>query len=219
MRMKRLGVVGAWAVVCAFGLSVGAVGAQAQDGDGEPDEPQEDVEEGENPPDAPPAGEEPAPAPTEEPAPAPTGEEPAPAPTGEPAPTPAAGGAVEFPAEVTALFPAELLRELPATMLRYLTLQDYQKLRATCPQELGEELVKCLTAESTLEQLTRLYVRSVIRTVMGYMDLALPPRLSDADIDEVTEACMAAVAPWADCTFEKGPDHADCAEEIGRAHV
>ena len=122
----------------------------------------------------------------------------------------AAGG--EYPPEALKLLPKEVLDRIPKSITAFLRGGDYTALGAACPQEDAQAVLECLGSTEVSALLEKLYERSVIATILAYMDAEIPNRMSDDDFDALSEHCEKPGEAWAECAFNKGLQHIDCSD-------
>ncbi|MCB9548151.1 MAG: hypothetical protein H6706_20230 [Myxococcales bacterium] len=201
-----------WCLLLVWAVPAGVYGQDEPEGDvpGEGAPPDGEAPEGEAPEGEAPDGE----APEGE---APAGEAPAgEAPDGA-APDGAApgGDAAEpaYPEEALGVLPKPILDALPRFMTRFLRLKDYEALRAACPQPDAEGVATCLDTEAAQAVLVEQFGRAVVSTLVGYMDAELPNRLTEEDLDDISEPCEKQGEAWATCILDKPDADDDACEE------
>jgi hypothetical protein len=118
----------------------------------------------------------------------------------------------DYPPEALELLPRQVLDAIPKSITAFLRGSDYAALGEACPQQDLEQVMACLGSDEVSALLEKLYERSVISTVLGYMDAEIPNRLDDEDFDALSEHCEDPGEKWATCAFEKGLQHADCSD-------
>ncbi len=135
--------------------------------------------------------------------------------TGDGEPTAAAGGdgETDYPPEALEFLPREVLDGLPRLVTRFLRGQDYKALREACPQESLEEVGACLDTPEVEKLFETLLTRGVVASMLEYMDVELPNRLSDDEYDVLAELCDQPGEAWGKCVLEKGLNDDDCGQK------
>ncbi|MEZ4472499.1 MAG: hypothetical protein R3F60_17240 [bacterium] len=98
-------------------------------------------------------------------------------------------------------------------MTRFLRVRDYEAIRAACPQADAAGVATCLDTEAAQAVLVEQFSRAVVSTLVGYMDAELPNRLSEEDLDAISEPCEKEGEAWATCILGKADDDDDACEE------
>ncbi|MEM7155258.1 MAG: hypothetical protein AAF799_20585 [Myxococcota bacterium] len=138
--------------------------------------------------------------------PEPAGDEPPPA---DDPPGPAADG-FAYPPEALALLPVEVLDELPRAITAFLRPADYQALKEACPQPDLADTIACLETPEVSALLDTLNTRSVVASMLTYMDQDLPNRMAPEQLDALAAGCDKEGGTWAECAFTKGLDDESC---------
>ncbi|MEM9487790.1 MAG: hypothetical protein AAGC55_01535, partial [Myxococcota bacterium] len=122
----------------------------------------------------------------------------------------------DYPAEALELLPRPVLDALPKVLTQFLRGTDYQALKQECPQDTVEGVLACLDTTEVTELLDKLHSHAVIASLLEYMDVELPNRLTLEDYDLLTERCAKPGESWAMCAFENGMDSDKCfdSEEV-----
>lgn len=125
------------------------------------------------------------------------------------APPPADDG-FQYPPEALELLPVEILDDLPKAITAFLRPQDYRALQEACPQPDLEEALACLDGPEATALLDTLNTRSVVASMLTYMDQDLPNRMSPEQLDALAAGCDKEGSAWAECAFTKGLDNEAC---------
>jgi len=122
-------------------------------------------------------------------------------------------GAHEYPAEALELFPREALDQLPELITTFLRADDYRVMKEKCPQQEIAEILACFQGEEVADLLDTMASNGVIASMLEYMDVELPNRLTPENFDALSERCNTVGETWATCADEHGAESEDCADQ------
>jgi len=131
----------------------------------------------------------------------------------DPGLAPPSGQPIEYPPEALELLPVEVLDALPKMLTAFLRPKDYAALKEACPQEDLAETIDCLDTPEVTDLLDTLNTRSVVASLLTYMDEDLPNRMSPEQLDQLAEGCNDVGEKWAMCAFTKGMEDEECFED------